>query len=75
MVQVRDLTETTVEELREEEDWWGEVKEQTLSGVKRLLEGAMEGELMEQHAAWMVRCAVTRADRCPTTTSTCSWMA
>ena len=52
MVQVKDLTELSLrdlwEELKDEDDWWGDMKQQTLRGVKRLLEGAMEGELMEQ---------------------------
>lgn len=52
MVQVRDLTELTIadrwREVKGEEEWWGDIKEQALRGVKRLLEGAMEGELIEQ---------------------------
>ena len=52
MVQVKDLTELSLrdlwEEVKDEDDWWGDMKQQTLRGVKRLLEGAMEGELMEQ---------------------------
>jgi transposase-like protein len=52
MVQVRDLTELKVEDLwrevkGDEEDWWGDVKRETLRMVKRLLEGAMEEELLE----------------------------
>ena len=46
MVQVKDLTELSLrdlwEEVKDEDDWWGDMKQQTLRGVKRLLEGAME---------------------------------
>ena len=66
MVQVKDLTEIKLEDLwREvkwdEEDWWGDVKEETLRTVKRLLEGAMEGELVERLGAGRYR--RTRARR------------
>ncbi len=52
MLQVRDLTELKVADLwrevkLEEEDWWGDVKQETLRMVKRLLESAMEEELPE----------------------------
>ena len=44
---VQDLTELSLrdlwEEVKDEDDWWGDMKQQTLRGVKRLLEGAMEG--------------------------------
>ena len=68
MVQIRDLTEITVEELwkevKTEDDWWGDVKEQTRSGLKRLLEGAMEGELLEQlSAGWYRRTESRRGYR------------
>ena len=60
MVQVKDLTELKLEDLWREvkwgdEDWWQEVKEETLRMVKRLLEGAMEGELVEQLCAGRYR--------------------
>ena len=59
MAQVRDLTEVTLRErwreVKDEEDWWGEVKEETLRVVKRLVEGAMEGELLEQLRAGRYR--------------------
>ena len=59
MVEVKDLTELSLRDLwsevKDEEDWWGEVKEQTLRGVKRVLEGAMEGELLEQLMAGRYR--------------------
>ena len=53
MVQVKDLTQLKLEDLwREvkwdEEDWWGDVKDETLRVVKRLLESAMQEELLEQ---------------------------
>lgn len=52
MVQVKDLTELTIEDLWQEvkgddEDWWGDLKQETLRMVKRLLESAMEEELLE----------------------------
>jgi len=52
MVQVRDLTELKVEDLwrevkGDEEDWWGDLKQETVRVVKRLLESAMEEELVE----------------------------
>ena len=52
MVQVRDLTELKVGDLwrevkGDEEEWWGDVKQQTMQMVKRLLESAMEEELLE----------------------------
>lgn len=59
MVQVKDLTELTVRDLwaevKDEEEWWGEVKGDTLRMVRRLLEGAMEGELLEQLRAGRYR--------------------
>jgi len=60
MVQVKDLTEIKVEDLwREvkwdEEDWWGDVKQETLRVVKRLLESAMTEELLEQLRAGRYR--------------------
>ena len=49
MVQVKDLTELTVgdlwREVKDEADWWGEVKADIIRGVKRLLESALEEEL------------------------------
>jgi putative transposase len=51
MVQVRDLTELKVEDLwrevKGEEEWWGDLKQETIRVVKRLLESAMEEELVE----------------------------
>ena len=60
MVQVKDLTELKLEDLwREvkwdEEDWWGDVKQETLRTVKRLLESAMREELLEQLCAGRYR--------------------
>jgi len=52
MVQVKDLTEVRVRDLwrevKDEEDWWGDLRKESLGVVQRLLEGAMEGELLEQ---------------------------
>jgi len=60
MVQVKDLTELKLEDLwREvkwdEEDWWGDVKQETLRVVRRLLESAMQEELLEQLRAGRYR--------------------
>lgn len=59
MVQVKDLTELSLRDLwrevKGEEDWWGDLKQETLRVVKRLLEGAMEGELLEQLRAGRYR--------------------
>ena len=59
MVQVKDLTELTLRDLwrevKDEEGWWGEVKGETLRVVKQLLEGAMEGELVEELRAGRYR--------------------
>ena len=50
MVQVKDLTEVTLRDLWKEgeEAWWGDLKEETVRAVERLLENAMEAELVEQ---------------------------
>ena len=49
MVMVKDLTELTLRDLwrevKDEEDWWGEINERTLSMVKLILEGSPEEEL------------------------------
>lgn len=59
MVQVKDLTELSLgdlwREVKGEEDWWGDLKQETLRVVQRLLEGAMEGELLEQLRAGRYR--------------------
>jgi transposase-like protein len=59
MAQVRDLTQLTVKDLwrevKDEEEWWGELKQETLRVVQRLLEGAMEGELLAQLRAGRYR--------------------
>jgi putative transposase len=52
MVNIKDLTQLTVKDLwrevKGEEDWWGDVKEDTRRLIKRLLESAMEEEIMAQ---------------------------
>ncbi len=52
MAMVKDLTELTIrdlwKEVKEEEDWWGGVREDVLLVVKRLFEGTMEEEIIEQ---------------------------
>lgn len=60
MVQVRDLTELKVDDLwREvkwdEDDWWEDIKPETVRMVKRLLESAMEEELLESLCAGRYR--------------------
>jgi putative transposase len=59
MVQVKDLTELSLRDLwlevKEDEDWCGDLKQETLRVVQRLLEGAMEGELLEQLRAGRYR--------------------
>lgn len=67
-MQIRDLTETTVEKWgrrsRQKRTGGETVKEQTRSGLKRLLEGAMEGELLEQlSAGWYRRTESRRGYR------------
>ena len=51
MVQVGDLTELTLRDLwrevKDENDWWGELKGQTMRLVKRFLESAMDEEILE----------------------------
>jgi len=52
MVMVKDLTELTLKDLwrevKEEEDWWGEINERTLNMVKIILESSLEEELLEE---------------------------
>lgn len=60
MVQVRDLTELKLSDLwREvkwdENDWWGDIKQEILRVVKRLMESAMEEELLESLCAGRFR--------------------
>ena len=55
MVQVKDLTKLTLKDLwsevKDEDEWWGDLKEETLRVVKRLLENLMEEEMIEQLCA------------------------
>ena len=52
MVMVKDLTQLTVkdlwQEVKDEEDWWGDINEGTLNMVKLILESSLEEELMEE---------------------------
>ena len=52
MVMVKDLTELTLKDLwkevKEEEDWWGDLRENTVQLVKRLLESTMDEEIIAQ---------------------------
>jgi len=68
MVEVKDLTEVTVEDLwkevKDEDEWWGEIKSLSMRGVKRLLESAMESELLEElHAGKYRRTELRRGYR------------
>ncbi len=51
MYQVKDLTQLTVkdlwQEVKNEEDWWGEINERVLGMVKLVLERSLEEELIE----------------------------
>jgi hypothetical protein len=50
MVMVKDLTQLTVKDLwkevKDEEDWWGDINERVLGMVKLIMEGSLEEELM-----------------------------
>ena len=52
MVQAKDLTELTLRELwqevKGEDDWWEDLKGQTMRLVKRLLESSMDEEILEE---------------------------
>ena len=52
MVEVKDLTKVTLQDLwkevKDEEGWWGNFKENSLGIVGRLLEESMEVEMLEQ---------------------------
>jgi transposase-like protein len=51
MYQVKDLTQLTVkdlwQEVKSEEDWWGEIDQGVLRMVKLILESSLEAELIE----------------------------
>ena len=56
MVQVKDLTRLKIEDLWwevkwDEDDWWGDIEQETVRIVKRLLESAVEEELLESLCA------------------------
>jgi transposase-like protein len=42
-------------EVKDEEDWWGDLRKESLRVVRRLMEGAMEEELLEQLRAGRYR--------------------
>jgi putative transposase len=68
MVVVKDLTKLTVRDLwrevKDEEDWWGELKGEVVRLVKRLLESAMEEEMVEQlRVSWYGRSRFRRGYR------------
>lgn len=53
MVQVKDLTDLTLEDLWREvkwqsEDWWEEIEKRQLRAVKMILESSLEEELLAQ---------------------------
>lgn len=59
MVRVKDLTELTVadlwREVKTDEDWWGDLREEGLRFVKKLLESCMEEDLLEELRAGRYR--------------------
>lgn len=68
MVQVKDLTGLTVRDLwrevKDEDGWWGDVKEETLRLLKVFTESAMERELLERlHAGRYKRTELRRSYR------------
>jgi putative transposase len=52
MVKVRDLTELKLtdlwQEVKSEEEWWGDINERVMGMVRTILESSLEGELLEQ---------------------------
>ena len=64
MVMVKDLTELTLRDLwrevKDEEDWWGEINERTLHMVKLILESSLEEELLEELRASRYKRSRTR---------------
>jgi len=52
MVMVKTLTQLTLndvwKEVRDDEDWWGDINERVLGMVKLILEGSLEAELVEE---------------------------
>lgn len=52
MVMVKDLTQLTLKDLwkevKDEEDWWGDINERVLGMVKLILESSLEEELLEE---------------------------
>ncbi len=68
MYQVKDLTQLTVkdlwQEVKSEEQWWGEINERVLGMVKLILERSLEEELLELlQASRYVRTEVRRGYR------------
>ncbi len=51
MVMVKDLTEITLrdlwKEVKDEDDWWGDINERTLNMLKLIFESSLEAELLE----------------------------
>lgn len=52
MVMVKDLTQLTLKDLwkevKDEDDWWGDINERVLGMVKLILESSLEEELLEE---------------------------
>jgi transposase-like protein len=52
MVMIKDMTQLTLkdlwQEVKGEDDWWGDVKEETKQLIKRLLESTMDEEIIAQ---------------------------
>ena len=64
MVMVKDLTQLTLKDLwkevKDEEEWWGDVNERVLGMVKLILEGSLEEELMAELQASRYKRSSTR---------------
>ena len=68
MVMVKDLTQLTVKDLwkevKDEDEWWGDIKGDTQRLIKRLLESAMDEEIIAQlQVARYQRSALRRSYR------------
>lgn len=64
MVMVKDLTQLTLKDLwkevKDEEDWWGDINERVLGMVKLILEGSLEEELLAELQASRYKRSSTR---------------
>jgi len=64
MVMVKDLTQVTLKDLwkevKDEEDWWGDINERVLGMVKLILESSLEEELLEELQVSRYKRSITR---------------